>query len=214
MSHRLSILCVTKAEPFARPFLASMSALAATSDAEFVVLADGPTAVETLAEAPFPATIVPCQSDGFIESVLDLGVHACNGEYVLRLDDDEFPTPEMIRWLQDERFCESTHWKFARLHLWNDIFHFVNDGQLWPDHQTRLSLKCKAGGRAKAIHSGSPYGFGDLAPAAIEHHKFLVKTLEERRAIPWHTDSMRAFSCPEDVHEVVPFALIEEAVVV
>jgi hypothetical protein len=53
--------------------------------------------------------------------------------------------------------------------------------QLWPDAQTRLSIRAKAGGR-DVIHSGSPHGGGEMAPVLIEHHVFLVRSREEREA--------------------------------
>lgn len=59
-----------------------------------------------------------------------------------------------------------------------------------------------------AIHAGSPYGGGHEAPVAIEHWKFIVRTLAERRAIIERYDRVqegagsrfRAFSCPEDFY--------------
>jgi hypothetical protein len=46
-----------------------------------------------------------------------------------------------------------------------------------------------AGGRT-SIHCGSPHGGGDVAPVVIEHHKFLVKSLDERLRLARHYDTV------------------------
>ncbi len=78
---------------------------------------------------------------------------------------------------------------------------------LWPDHQTRLSTRAKASGR-NWIHCGSPFGGGELAPVAIEHHKFMLFSVAERRAqskrydsiAPGAGENMKAFQVPEDAY--------------
>lgn len=79
-------------------------------------------------------------------------VARCHGDWVLRLDDDEFPEPAFARLkdglLATERF---THYKLPRLHLSSverdplEIsgpapYHvsWINDGYLYPDFQLRL----------------------------------------------------------------------------
>jgi hypothetical protein len=106
---------------------------------------------------------------------------------VLRLDDDERCSPAMVEWLMRGDYQLGTHWKFARVALFGSEWSAIDSPHLWPDHQTRLSVRAWADGR-NAIHCGSPYGGGDLAPAAIEHHKFLVKNTEERLALAQHYD--------------------------
>lgn len=194
----LSIVCVTKLEPFALPFIEGMNHLAKSLAAEFVLAVDG-----TL---PRPGMItlgadrfIEVHSAGFIESVLDEAVAATRGAFVLRLDDDERCSPAMVAWLARGEFLRIDHWCFPRMHLWPDAMSFLDDPQLWPDHQTRLSVREKSGGRG-SIHAMSPYGMGHEAPCAIEHHKFLVKSYAERAVIAdkWHRGNMTAFSLPED----------------
>lgn len=213
MEPLLTILVVTKAEPFAVPFLKRMSALADALRAEFVVGADGEGAAERLAiqwtKAP---VIVIVKSKGYIESVLDVVLRRCTGRYVLRLDDDEQCSPAMVSWLVSEAYTTAKHWKFPRAHVWGDERTMLLHPALWPDHQTRLSLRELAGGRT-VIHCGSPYGGGTDAGVVIEHHKFLVKSLEERRAIVRRYDGVAAgagscmavFSTPEDVVDAGAF---------
>jgi hypothetical protein len=119
-------------------------------------------------------------SKGYLESVLDEALAETSGEYVLRLDDDEKCNHRMIQWLLTYGYVRHPHWKFSRAHLWTRDTVLVSP-QLWPDHQTRLSVRAMAGGR-HGIHAGSPYGGGELAPVLIEHHKFLVRNRQEREA--------------------------------
>ncbi len=195
---RLSILCVTQAAPAIRPLLADMAHLATRLSAEFTLLADGQMAQHELKD--YPVHLVPVKSRGFVESVLDYGISCCVGDYILRLDDDERCSPAMIEWLQSRKWEADDHWKFPRMHLWGDEEAVLITPQLFPDHQTRLSVRDKAGNRPYP-HAPSPYGGGTEAPVAIEHHKFLVRSRLEREktATKWHQGDMRVFSLPEDV---------------
>ena len=207
----LSILCVTKGEQYSRPFLLWMNALATRlEEAEFVVAVDGDeNAVASVQELLRPlAGVLQVESKGYIESVLDQAVAACAGEYVLRLDDDERCSPAMEKWLEDQAYVAAPHWKFPRAHVSTDSSrHAIVNPPLWPDHQTRLSLKEKSGGR-RTVHAGSPYGGGKEAPVLIEHWKFRVKDASERRRIAevydsvtpgYGTGGMKAFNLPEEV---------------
>ena len=194
---KLSILCVTRAEPFAEPFLTAMAELAGDLEAELAIVRDG----------------VDVHSSGYIESVLDEALGFCTGDYVLRLDDDERCSPAMVDWLASGKWASRPSWKFCRQHLWGDERHFIITPQLWPDHQSRLAHRSLSGGRI-TIHAGSPHGGGELAPCAMVHAKFLVKSLEERRAIVRRYDAIQpgagtnfaAFSVPEDVYEEAAIA--------
>jgi hypothetical protein len=209
----LSILCVTKGEAYAEPFLAHIADLGKACEAEVVIAADGYDALERVFAIPKlaeKAALVRVESRGYVESVLDYAIAGTKGRWVLRLDDDERVTPEMGAWLQDRAFLLHPVWSFRRLNLWRDEKHVLVDpmGLLWPDPQTRLSHRELAGGRYK-IHQASPHGLGKIAPnpVCIEHHKLLVKTLDERRAITKRYDAIEPgkgsgvflpFSCPED----------------
>lgn len=202
----LSILCVTKAEPHSFPFVLAMRELAADLGAEFVPVADGAMAAGRLVDHAMrgPRYV---ESKGYIESVLDEALEFCTRDYVLRLDDDERCSKSMVRWLTSRGYETSNHWKLPRIHLWGDEHHALVTPHLYPDHQTRLSVKKLAGSRP-GIHSGSPHGGGLEAPGVIEHAKFLVKSLDERREIVERYESIqegagsqfRPFSCPEDFY--------------
>jgi hypothetical protein len=211
MINDLTILTVTKVEPFSPNFLLAMQDLARTLGCEFVIAADGQVAEFKANALCHYSRIVRVDSVGFLESVHDDAIKAIKTPYVLRLDDDEKASPAMIDWLSDRAYRAADHWKFARANLWTPTT-YIRSGQLWPDHQTRLSIKAKAQGR-NAIHAGSPFGGGRIAPVAIEHYKFIVKSYTDRLKIAQSYDKimngsgtggMKAFNLPEDVYDKIP----------
>lgn len=190
----LTILCITKCEPHARRFLEEMWSVVRNLPytAELIVYCDvtvdvtAPALLRDLSgeqatpEGNYLRLIPNASRSGFLEAMHDDAVNCCSGEYVLRLDDDERMNRPMEDWVAAQGFLARDHWKFDRAHLWQDPYHYIADGPLWPDHQTRLSIKAKAGGRG-TIHAGSPFGGGYLAPdCVIEHHVFLVRSRVER----------------------------------
>lgn len=195
----LTILCVSAGREWASPFIETMRDHAEQLGANFLRLRDGEDV----------------HSGGYIESVLDEAVARCETAYVLRLDDDEKISGEMLRWLGQGHYRESEHWAFPRRNLWPDASRYITNPPLWPDLQTRLSVKAKAASRTQ-IHSGSPFGTGRVAPVAIEHHKFLVRSEEERRALVERYDAIvpgagaqyAMFSLPERYEKDLKCALI------
>lgn len=141
---------------------------------------------------------------GCLEAVLDVAVSSCPGSYILRLDDDEKATPELEQWLAAREFLADDHWAFPRLNLWPGEDSYITSHGLYPDLQTRLSTKAKSGGRHR-IHAGSPFGTGRVAPCAIEHHKFLRRSFDERERLLDRYEALQpgagrdfvAFSIPE-----------------
>ena len=209
----LSILCVTRVEPFTHSFLHDMSQLSERLHAEFVVGVDRPL---TAFLPPF-AKIVKVENTGpSLEGVLDKCLSYCSGDFVLRLDDDERCSSAMVKWLEEREYEMKNHWSFPRVHLWSDKETALINPPLWPDPQTRLSLRSFAGGRT-SLHSGSPFGFGANAPVAIEHHKFLVRSYAERKAIVERYDAFHKgfgsgvflpYSLPEDAYtdfKLIPY---------
>ena len=194
----LSILCVTEGRAHAHKFVTTMALHATRLHARLVLAVDGEP------KPWMPANTVKVRSTGCIESVLDEAVNACPDGYVLRLDDDEQMSAEMRAWLANGSYRDADHWAFPRLNLWPDVHHYISNQPLYPDLQTRLSVKEKSGGRTQ-VHVGSPYGTGQVAPCAIEHHKFLVRPLHEREALIARYDRIQpgagadfvAFSVPE-----------------
>jgi hypothetical protein len=216
----LSIFTVTKAEPHAERFLREMIDLSGQLGAEFLIGCDGFGAMTEVVDwfhrhgGPEPH-IVLAESDGYLESVHDAVLAETTGDYVLRLDDDESVSLAMERWLAAKSYEADDHWCFARAHLWGDARTMLVTPHLWPDWQTRLSVRAKAGGR-NVIHGGSPWGAGRQAPGVLLHHKFLVRTRAEREAIADRYDAIRpgagrqadmaAYQVPEQVYTEFPLA--------
>lgn len=223
----LSILCVTRAEECVRPLLTTLSLASRLIGAELVLVADGQEAFDALAQMQGPRksvgmsgedVIIKTETKGYIESVLDACINLTTGRYVFRIDDDESIPPPLVEWLRAGAYKESEHWKFNRAHLirgegvpcYPNIpeNRIVTSPPLWPDYQTRLSTRDKSFGRTH-IHCGSPHGGGELAPYPIIHHKFVIKSREEREEImkryesvqPGAGSGFRHFSVPELVEE-------------
>lgn len=206
----LSILYITKCEPHAKEFIEDGIRLAHILGAEIVLACDADSAPWM-----FDNTFL-VKSDGYLESVLDEAVSHCNGDYILRLDDDELASPAMIEWLRSDKYKESDSWQFPRMHLYSDRDHYITNPPLWTDPQTRLSIKEKSGSRTE-IHVGSPWP-GKTAPVAIEHHKFLVKLYAERQEIAKNyerirpgaglSDTFKPFSLPEDCFSEIKLAQV------
>ncbi len=162
----LSLLCVTSGKPRAEQFLEHFADVADHLKAELVILRDG----------------VDIHSAGYIESVLDEAIARTSGDYILRMDDDEKISPAMLAWLEGKQYERGDHFTFPRVHLWGDEKTIVLEQYYFPDLQTRLSVRAKAGGRPQ-MHQASPFGGGEVTRVAIEHWTYLVKTYEERCAI-------------------------------
>lgn len=183
----ISVLCVTKRELFTAPFLKLFSQLAKEIGGEYVEIVDG-------------------RETGVLEDILDDAIAECHGDYILRLDDDETVSGELALWLKSKEYEHGDLYAFPRQHLWRDTNHFIVTPPLWPDYQTRLSTKEKAGGR-KEVHAGSPYGTGRIVDYPILHWKFLVRTKQEREKIAKRYESKRRGAGFSPVYQ--PFNLPE-----
>lgn len=76
------------------------------------------------------------------DALVGVAVEHATGDWVLRLDDDEFPETQLVAslpyWLTRP---DVTHYKIPRVHLsQHDPLCWVDDGYLYPDHQMRLFI--------------------------------------------------------------------------
>lgn len=200
----LSIACVTQAADYAKPFLLGMLDMAESLKAEIVFGAHGYQAVEyfhNLEGRPFGMTTVQGE---FLEQMLDPVLHMCHGHYILRLDDDERCTPEMVEWLRSRAYHEHPSWFFPRYHLWPDDQHVITSGPCFPDFQGRLTIKEQAH-RPPTLHAGQPYPAW-RAPVPFEHHAFLAKSYAERQTLTakYETIKTGVYFPPERVNIVFP----------
>jgi hypothetical protein len=176
---RLSILTVSRCEPHSLRFLTHFRAVADILDAPFVLACDRcdpppfPTADKTL--------LVECKTT--IEDVLAEVHLQCETPWVLRLDDDETLTAHAIewlsRWIRVDDQASAKAIAFPRANLWGSHKTRLDEEGLWPDFQVRL-IRREFETR-DTLHQG--LGVDLVSPAAILHHKFLVKGREERESI-------------------------------
>ena len=71
---------------------------------------------------------------------LEAIVARCHGDWILRLDDDEYPEPSLWQYIQGIMATKRyTHYKLPRLHLSSrNPLQWIDDGYLYPDYQMRL----------------------------------------------------------------------------
>jgi hypothetical protein len=204
----LSILTVTRGEPHTKRFFTHFRAVADILRAEFVLAYDGCDKPDCGADK-----YLAVRSSGAIEDVLVEAHRACSGGYVLRLDDDETLSPAAILSVAEANL-DGRVFALPRANLWGDERHAITNGHLFPDWQARLMPRDRED--RTTVHAGV---IADAAAkGVILHHKFLVKSLEERRAIASRYESKSAgcgtghylqFSVPEDCFSeptVVEFA--------
>ena len=205
---KLSILTVTRSEPHTPRFLRHFRAVADILSAEFVVAYDRVTTPNCDADR-----YVAVESSGAIEDVLVQAHAACGGEYVLRMDDDETLSPQAILSLAEWGGLESDSRVYAlpRANLWGDQWHGISSGSLFPDCQVRLMPRNYE--RRTRVHEGIIPDA--IFPGMMLHHKFLIKSREERLAIAARYEEKQAgcgsghylqFSVPEDCFPIETFA--------
>ena len=205
---KLSILTVTRSEPHTPRFLRHFRAVADMLSAEFVVACDRVATPDCDADR-----YIAVQSSGAIEDVLVEAHSACSGDYVLRMDDDETLSAQAILSLAEWGGLQSDSRVYAlpRANLWGDQWHGISSGDLFPDFQVRLMPR----DREQRTHVHEGIIPDSLLPGMILHHKFLLKSREERLAIAARYEKKQAgcgsghylqFSVPEDCFQIQTFA--------
>lgn len=198
----LSILCVSRCQDYTKRFFTHFRALADILGAEFVLAHDRCATPDCAADK-----YLPVETRGAIEDVLTAAHMACSRDYVLRLDDDETLSPAAIMAVAQADLSGRV-FAFPRANLVGDERTAVKSGHLFPDFQVRLMPK-EAETRTR-IHEGLPADA--CLPGMILHHKFLLKTVDERRAIAATYESRQPgcgtghylqFSVPEDAFESI-----------
>lgn len=205
---RLSILTITRCERHTPRFFTHFRALADILQAEFVVAYDRCEKPDCGADR-----YVPVEAKFTCENVLAEAHSACAGDYVLRLDDDETLSPQGILCVAEAKL-DGRVFAFPRANLWGDEHHAIASGDLFPDCQTRLMPRERE--TRTQLHAGVSADL--LLNGMILHHKFLVKGIDERRAIAARyeanhpgggTGHYLQFSVPEDAFDgkltVFPF---------
>jgi hypothetical protein len=193
----LQILCITNGEPHAGEYIGRMFMLANRLGCELILGLDR----ERAQTAGYPChNFIKLTADTLQENVVNEAVSFCTADYLLRLDDDEVVSPALENWLDGGIYemIGNKVYAFPRVYMWGDEDHILTNPGMWPDLQTRLGKReCMLG--VDYIHAGNRHGTGQIVPYAIEHHKFLVKTHEQRQAIADRYEAIRpgAGSRPE-----------------
>jgi len=202
---KLSICCLTKFESHSHRFLTEMVSLAKSLNAEFVLGADG----KEEKARQYTDKVVPVKSKGYLESVLQEVLDACTGDYVFRLDDDEMVSNSLYTWFKTTELTSPTY-SFYRYELYKDENHYITHHSLFPSVSPRLTTKEWA--ICKDIIHGHFVPYGTVVKQPILHHKFLVKTYEERLEIATRYEgvtknaglgSYRVWTLPEDIPGVL-----------
>lgn len=184
----LSIVCVTQAADYAQPFLTEMFHLAGHLGAEVVLGLHGERAHRQFQGSDSEHLRTVSVEGRYLEEMLNPVLAHCTGDYILRLDDDE-RVPDLMRaWLRAGEYKAHDSWFFPRVHFWPDLQHAICTQPNFPDFQGRLTTREKST-RPTVLHAGQPYP-AYRAPVYFEHHAFLAKSKEERRAITAHYESI------------------------
>lgn len=186
----LSIMCVSSMKARTKPFIEELENVAKYIGAEFVLVRDG----------------IDVKSAGYIESVMDQATAMTLGEYVLRIDDDEKLSSAAVMWLKQREYKRHDAWAFPRVALWPDTNTMIAGFPkltLFPDFQLRLLTRNYPW--PNELHR-VPHVACQLAPVMIEHHSFLCKTYEERRALTAEYEAIKTGQpcAVADVDKVMP----------
>lgn len=202
---KLSIICVTQADAKVRPFLQHFISLAHILGAEIIFGCHGAPAVQWLeTQKGLDGVFVEGQ---FIEEMLDPVIAACQGNYILRLDDDERCSAGLVNWLKSGEWVRRDSWFFSRRHLWPDERHCLAGQPYFPDFQVRLSVKRQARRQPK-LHAAHAYpAYRAPGMAYLEHHVFLVRSRAERQMVTAKYETLRTgANFPlEQVNVVLPY---------
>lgn len=208
----ISIVCVTGMGKRAEPFLNNFRELADKLNGELLLGADISKTQETLEVATrYAHRVIPVTCNGSKGIVWNSVAEQAQGYWVLMMDDDEEVSPAMEKWLLQYEWRDypysSSVYSFPCAHLWGDREHFISTSPLYPDCHARLMHKELHTQWGTTIHASNPQGLGKIVPALFLHHKFILKSFEERKQIAETYDqlengsgtgnSYRPFGLPE-----------------
>lgn len=195
---------MTRGEGHARRFLESMGGYASKIGCSFVIAFDR---CEHKDYGQQRSVDVDCSRRGIVEDALVMAHEECGTDWIFRLDDDESIDDRAVSWLgRFMKYPEDGKRSFgmSRLNLFGSENRYIVEEGLYPDYQTRL-LRSDINAPSE-IHESPPADYTVDWP--ILHHKFLVKTYEQRRKTAEKYDSTRKgagfgdwflrFSLPED----------------
>lgn len=208
----ISIICVTKGEWWSPEFLSKMRRDADELNAQLVILGDGERGFNQAKIYAHKA--VQVETGGYVESVLNDAVDSADGEWILRLDDDEKMSKAMLDWFKAGWYKNGPQdiYSFPCAWLWGSPDRFISSPPFWTDIHPRFTTADKARGWDNEPHAGNPHGLGFTVPALHLHYKFLIKSFEERIKIAKRYEELkegagfgmhRPFTLPELSHHTI-----------
>jgi hypothetical protein len=181
MKATLSVCCMANSPgPFLRAALAPLRELAD----EIVIAAGGPLSEDDLRYYGEIADKLYSIEFEFVERHLAWLYAQCSGDWILRLDGDEIPSPELIaevRAATEERGLNSLI--FARRNLFPTIGTYIAQEPWYPDFQVRMVRNDGSLRFSGLTHSAAERVLpARMTEAAIYHLPFVLSALDERRA--------------------------------
>ncbi len=179
-SATLSVCCIANVPgPFLR---AALEPLREVAD-EVVIATGGSVPEDDLMQYAEVADRLFSLEFEFIERHL-AWLHAqCRGDWILRLDGDEIPSPEMLAEVSAMRRDRSVNGVlFARRNLFPTVASYISQDPWYPDFQLRLVRNDGALRFGGTVHSGPELSLpARFVEAPIYHLPFICADVEERR---------------------------------
>ena len=171
---------------------AALSPLREIAD-EVIIAAGGPVSEEDLCYYADVADRVFSIEFVFVERHL-AWLHAqCRGDWVLRLDGDEIPSPEMVSAIataKDDRLVNSV--AFARRSLFPTVECYIVQEPWYPDFQVRMVRNDGSLRFSGLVHTTAERTFpARTLEAPIYHLPFILSDIEARRARGERYESQR-----------------------
>lgn len=176
----LSVLVFTEGHPFAARFLFEFGRLARDLKAQYVIAGDHEQGFRMARR--FADIAIQVETKGLQEHKITEVSGMCAGDWILKLDDDETVSPAMRDWLLAWKPGTEAAYSFPYAWLWGDEQHFITAPPFWVDPHGRLMRKELMQDWPTGVHQNNPHT-GPVVPVALCHHKFLVKSMDERREV-------------------------------
>jgi hypothetical protein len=186
----LSVCCIANSPgPFLKAALAPLRGMAD----EIVIAAGGSVADDDLSHYADIADRLFSIEFEFLERHL-AWLHAqCHGDWILRLDGDEIPSPEMLTEVlaaKADRNVGCVY--FARRNLFPTIGSYIAQDPWYPDFQLRMVRNDGALRFSGALHSGPERSLpARLVEAPIYHLPFILSDVDARRGRAARYEALR-----------------------
>lgn len=178
--YKISVGVVTKGEKFADRLIGKLHQLTYNYGWQLVICGDGDKGFQL---AKKYADNYDRIDAGYFEKGWNTVLSLVKHQWVLQIDDDEEISPAMEKWLCKGEWQHLGKDGFAFPCAWTfgDKQHYLMNDPVGHDSHIRL-LKKQYSGREELPHSVPQRCRVAMTPYMILHHKFLVRSLEDRVA--------------------------------